>query len=334
MNKKILILTQEVDPHVLPVARALQSRGAHVLRFDLRDFPERIQLAASIGPHGWQGPLTWSGQTVMLSTIHSIWYRRPTLPDAPKAYPPYVREFLNLENLRGLLGVLQGGEQGPFFWVSQRDRIQAAEYKPVQLSAAHALGLSVPRTLLTNQPAAAQAFFEACQGKVVCKAVARGIIDPHRVYLEKEEPRFLFTSRVLPQDLEASEQIQVCAHFFQELLPKAMDLRIVVIGRHVFPIGIHAHSEQAALDWRRSYGDVSYSVEQLPDEIKQKLLQLVRHFGLQYSSADFILTPSGDYYFIELNPNGQFYWTEPPTGLPMAEAMADLLCFPEEHHLC
>jgi D-alanine-D-alanine ligase-like ATP-grasp enzyme len=94
------------------------------------------------------------------------------------------------------------------------------------------------------------------------------------------------------------------------------------------------YSEQAALDWRQSYRDLSYSIEQLPDEIEQKLLQLVRGFNLQYSSADFILTPSGEYYFVELNPNGQFYWTQPPTGLAMAEAMVDLLCFPEEYRLC
>lgn len=98
--------------------------------------------------------------------------------------------------------------------------------------------------------------------------------------------------------------------------------------------GIHTHSEQAALDWRKSSRDVSYTIEHLPQEIEQKLLQLVRHFGLQFSSADVILTPSSDYYFVELNPNGQWFWLQPPTGLPMAEAMADLLCFPEEYRLC
>ncbi len=80
--------------------------------------------------------------------------------------------------------------------------------------------------------------------------------------------------------------------------------------------------------------DLSYSIEQLPNDIEQKMLQLVRRFDLQYSSADFILTPDGDYYFIELNPNGQFYWMEQPTGLPMAETMANLLCFPSEYCLC
>ena len=48
---------------------------------------------------------------------------------------------------------------------------------------------------------------------------------------------------------------------------------------------------------------------------------------------DLILTPEGEYVWIEANPNGQFYWLEPPTGLPMAQAMANLLVSPEDFAL-
>ena len=67
--------------------------------------------------------------------------------------------------------------------------------------------------------------------------------------------------------------------------------------------------------------------------MKQKLVLLVRRFGLQFSSADLLLTPAGEYVFLELNPNGQCYWLEPPTPLPLAKAMATLLISPEEYAL-
>jgi glutathione synthase/RimK-type ligase-like ATP-grasp enzyme len=149
-----------------------------------------------------------------------------------------------------------------------------------------------------------------------------------------DQPRFLHTSKVEAEHLEHLEEVRVCAHLFQEMIPKAMDLRVVVVGRQVFAVGIHSHSSESALDWRRAYGDLTYSTEQLPSQVEQQLLQLVCQFGLQYSSADFILTPDGEYIFVELNPNGQFYWLEPPTGLPMAEALADLLAQPEDYQLC
>lgn len=38
-----------------------------------------------------------------------------------------------------------------------------------------------------------------------------------------------------------------------------------------------------------------------------------------------IVTPKGDYVFLEINPDGQWLWIERLTGLPISEAIADLL---------
>src|SRR5581483_9296982 len=135
-----------------PVFEALQQRNAKIIRFDLGDFPERLTLAARVGTHTWQGTITQANQNYALESIQSVWCRRPKQYQASKEYSPPVRVFLNLENYRGFLGVLQDlsmGGQGPF-WVSRHNRIQSAEFKPAQLRAAQALGLRVPRTLLTN----------------------------------------------------------------------------------------------------------------------------------------------------------------------------------------
>jgi hypothetical protein len=49
------------------------------------------------------------------------------------------------------------------------------------------------------------------------------------------------------------------------------------------------------------------------------------HFGLVFGAFDFTLSASGEWTFIECNPSGQWAWLEPPTGLPMTTALADLL---------
>lgn len=36
-------------------------------------------------------------------------------------------------------------------------------------------------------------------------------------------------------------------------------------------------------------------------------------------------TPEGGYYFLEVNPAGQWHFVEQRTGLPISKAMADLL---------
>jgi hypothetical protein len=149
----ILVLTQAIDPHVGPVAEQINRRGMRLLRFDFADFPRNVQLAATLGSTGWEGHLCYAGEAYALDSIQSIWWRRPHAPQAEARYEAPVRAFLNLENQRGFLGILQEKEHA-LFWVSRRDCIAAAEFKPAQLSKAQAIGLLIPRTLLTTDPEA------------------------------------------------------------------------------------------------------------------------------------------------------------------------------------
>jgi biotin carboxylase len=43
-------------------------------------------------------------------------------------------------------------------------------------------------------------------------------------------------------------------------------------------------------------------------------------------ALDFLVTPEGEWVFLEVNPNGQWAFVEQATGLPIAAAIADALC--------
>jgi glutathione synthase/RimK-type ligase-like ATP-grasp enzyme len=47
--------------------------------------------------------------------------------------------------------------------------------------------------------------------------------------------------------------------------------------------------------------------------------------GLVYGAIDLILTPEGEYVFVEVNPNGQYWWIERLTGLPITKRIVRLL---------
>jgi hypothetical protein len=38
-----------------------------------------------------------------------------------------------------------------------------------------------------------------------------------------------------------------------------------------------------------------------------------------------VVSPSGAWTFLEINPGGQYGWIEDATGLPITDALADLL---------
>jgi D-alanine-D-alanine ligase-like ATP-grasp enzyme len=55
------------------------------------------------------------------------------------------------------------------------------------------------------------------------------------------------------------------------------------------------------------------------------LHRLMRSFGINFASIDMIVTPEGEFVFLDLNPNGQWLWLEEELGLPLVASMADLL---------
>jgi hypothetical protein len=83
--------------------------------------------------------------------------------------------------------------------------------------------------------------------------------------------------------------------------------------------------DSGLLDWRKDYAALSYRVVDLPCGLDRTLLAYLNHLGLVSGSFDLALGRDGEVYWLELNPNGQWGWLAHETGLPMAEAFADLL---------
>jgi hypothetical protein len=53
--------------------------------------------------------------------------------------------------------------------------------------------------------------------------------------------------------------------------------------------------------------------------------RLMDCFVLNYGAVDLIVTPDGRHVFLEVNPVGEFFWLEQYPGLPVSDAIADVL---------
>lgn len=104
-------------------------------------------------------------------------------------------------------------------------------------------------------------------------------------------------------------------------MDKVADLRVLIVGRHTFAVRI----DSELLDWRKDYSALTYTVEHLPDRVDKALRAYLDHLELVSGSFDLAVDRAGAYWWLELNPNGQWGWLETETGLPMSAAFADLL---------
>jgi glutathione synthase/RimK-type ligase-like ATP-grasp enzyme len=201
-----------------------------------------------------------------------------------------------------------------------------AEYKPFQLSLARTSGLLIPETLITNDPDQIRQAFHKFGGRMIVKPVRTGFVD------YGEEQHAVYTSRVLKQHLGDVESARICPSIYQPLLEKACDIRVTVVGDRLFVAEIDSQSDpDAAVDWRRtSNPDLPHRRGMLSASVAVGILRLTRLLGLTFAAIDLVRTPSGEYVFLEVNPNGQWLWLDDTLNLGITQAVADWLAAPPE----
>lgn len=247
-------------------------------------------------------------RTIDLGSVKSFWWRRPQpIVLDPRIRDARYREFAFNEWRTALYGIWQSTDESSL-WVNNISKDQIAENKPYQLTVAKNLGLTVPETLITNDPLAVVNFWTKHQGKVIFKAFSATV----NAWRETRPLRHEF--------LRLIDTVHYAPLIFQQYIDQASDLRITVIGDEVFAAET-APSEDYQFDWRMSL-EPPWKEHKLPEEMENLLLKYMRNLGLEYGAIDMKLTKDGIYYFLEINTTGQFLFIEQQTQLPISDALA------------
>lgn len=331
----IVVISHAADLHATTVIDRLEARGQETVLLDYARFPHEQTLTIDYAttdepgeqPATQDGPgrharvvrparpavrvADVSGRSTDLTGATAVWWRRPQLvgvggivDDAARGFA-YGEWHEALGGLHELLGCP---------WMNSPPRDAAASHKSTQLGVARALGLRVPQTLLTSDPAEARAFVERVgMGSTVYKIFAA----TERVWRE--------TRHLRPADLELLDTLRLAPVIFQEFVPAVADIRVTVVGDQVFPLAIDSSDTGYDTDFRLHMARARTSATELPDEVVDRLRALMRQFGLVYGAIDLRLTPEGEYVFLEVNPAGEFLFAEHGSGFPITDAVAGWL---------
>ncbi|SDG56774.1 hypothetical protein SAMN05421505_105193 [Sinosporangium album] len=226
------------------------------------------------------------------------------------------RSFASAQARSGLGGVLSALDCR---WVNHPAAMSRAEYKPVQLRAARECGLTIPATLITNNPGAVLAFADEVAGPIVCKPIASPVL------VEDGTLKVVYTHRVTEDDLADLRGIETTAHMFQAWVDKLYEVRLTVVGERLLAAKVHTGSDNAHIDWRSDYRSLSYEATETPADVTNAVKRLMNVLGLRFAALDFIVSSDRHWTFLEENPCGQWDWIQHHTGLPIAESIADEL---------
>jgi len=305
----VLLLSHSEEPFCTErVAGALIARGARTLRIDTDKFPGGLDLRAELGP---ECTTLWLGDEALV--VDAVWLWRLWPPRQDERLAAAHREAVlreSMTTLRGLLDLLAGAA-----WIDPLDLNRAADNKTRQLRLAREVGLAIPPTLITAEPAAVRRFFAAHDGQVVAKLQTS-------LGYSMAGGGGLATRLLRPADLDALDSLRHCPMVFQRYIDKALELRIAwVDGRAL--VGA-LDGARCGVDWRYE-ATANWEPHTLPEVVHQRLAALMARLGLRQGAIDLIVTPGGEYVFLEVNPNGEWGMLERELGLPISEALAEAL---------
>ena len=320
MRDVILLLTHSGDFYTIDlVAQALARKGVRPVRFNTDLFPSVVKLSARAGDERAAHLATETGEETSVDEVRAVWARKLWSPRMSDDLDERYRSMCVSESVAALEGFLDALHN--VLWVNDLDRQRSAENKQRQLRLAARAGLRSPRTLVTNDAAAARQFFAETEGETVAK-----LLRPLAVSMNADTP-FVYTNRVREVDLAGAEALRHSPMVFQELVPKAYELRVACVAGEAFAGALDATgTSRGHTDWRRAAPEeCRWQKAQLPREVANSLQVLMSELGLVFGAVDLICTPAGEHVFLEVNPGGEWGMLERDLGLPISEAIAAAL---------
>ncbi|GAA3109515.1 MvdC/MvdD family ATP grasp protein [Streptosporangium carneum] len=316
----ILVLSRKDDLAVNLVLPELAKRGVEALWWDPGDYPAESRIISRLVDGAWRHTLVTGGAEYDCSVFSAVWNRRPSRPRAADV----VEDATHRGYVEKLARIYLNGWEDTFDtrWFPARSiDVIRTQNKLLNLTAAARLGFTVPETTVTNDPETLVEAWTEAEGRLIAKEV-----EFVEFGIDGAGHNF-YTTPVSRRHLTSRHRLAHAPAILQPYVDKAVELRITVVGDRVFTAELHSQGSRATRhDYRHYEGNFSqYAVHDLPEDVERRCVDLVGSLGLAFGCIDVILTPEGEYVYLEVNPNGQWGWIEEFTDLPISEAIADWL---------
>lgn len=259
----------------------------------------------------------------------SIWYRKPTLyleevyavrlvPEEPdkRAHRILMDEY----KYRQRMSVLKYYVSIAKFTLNVNQKVTRQTCKQYHLQLAEKIGFKIPEFIFTNKYKKIQEFSKRFD-KIISKNISGQIRN-------NENYAFMGTRIVdksLIEKMNADFQYPI---FFQEFIQSDHEYRITFVSGKIYCAKMKSkQSGKVIVDVRNEDNDseLDYTAVTLPDKINEMITQIMNELELSYGTLDILCTVDGDYYFLEINNDGQYLWTEKYTNLKITSGIISVL---------
>ena len=204
-------------------------------------------------------------------------------------------------------------------WLSKPSRSNVN--KLIVLDKAKSLGLRIPKSIICSGKKQLTKFIHKYEN-IITKALCVGL-----TYQDSKSTIYNFTERVNKYDLDTIPT-KFPPTLFQEMISKQYEIRTFYLDGAFYSMCIFSQLDhQTSTDFRvynnaKPNRTVPYK---LPKELEDRLKALMDELDLETGSIDLIKGIDGNYYFLEVNPVGQFGMTSYPCNYYLERKVAEYL---------
>lgn len=304
----ILIFSQANDYSTFEVMKWLNHLGeSDVLRINSN---EKNAITFDVRNNDFS--LRVNGSSMALSDIGAVWYRKGVNWLGGQFAEVEIDGHSRLTSYLNYVARKESNKLSEYlhYLIEQTVPVLGSAFKcdlnkMTTLSLARSVGLKTPEFYVINERQLAPRLLEDGH-QYITKAMSDG------VYLfDSETDRkgyFTYTESFDAESL-ASYPDRIPPSFLQSKIEKNYEVRVFYLDGRFFAWAIISQSSiQTSTDYRKYNHQkpnrvVPYS---LPADLEQKLLDLFCKIGLNTGSVDLMVDSDNDYYFLEVNPVGQF----------------------------
>lgn len=295
---KILIITCSYDKTIDYIIEKNKYR-ANFFRFNVDLFAD---YGITISNSYWE--ISYRNNTINSNTTLSIYYRKPTFPDTSDFAPEY-RRIINSDIL-AIIDGLANSFSGVV--LTKPYLLRQAENKIFQLIYAKSHSILMPKSFIGNNN-----YWKCINDQRIIKPISVGKIET--------SSGIAIIQTNLMHENDSYDSPELTPVYIQEYIKKSFEVRITVVDDDFFAVKIVSDN---MIDWRAGNNN-QYEIIDIPIEIKKCIKMMMKDFQLRFGAIDYIVDVDGKWYFLEINPNGQWQWLECILGLSISDSIMNML---------
>lgn len=300
-----LLVGSEADTHLQAVAQRLRARHVEPVVFDADTL---ANVGYSFSPRG----LVVGG--VSIADKGRAWLRRV----APRRWTTgdrvgSVPDVSFRARVRLIASIARYGHRE---WITPLDVLQRAEDRIHQLAIASKLGVAIPPTIVSSDPAEIR---RTLGSDTVIKALGSG------AFVNAEgQPQAVYTTPLTTELLESGD-FGAAPFVAQARIDAHSHLRVVTAGTVVRTAALDA--DDWPLDWRMADDAHRSWRRHHSPEVEAQAVSLAAELGVGFSSQDWLVPVAGPPVFIDLNPAGQWMFLPADVAEPITQQIVNFLSY-------